>query len=224
MNKLEDFFDILSETPSDKIINVASDILVEPYNWPEMIATYVANLPDSEFVSRVKKMNIPSVEPRNMMIYEKDNHFQVVVNLYNLNSFNRLLMKGNIGPHYHHFSFVSRILRGGYRNINYKNSGTLQNPILSVSDISYCDTGTVFALAWDAFHQIMKPEHFTVSLMIRSKPVQEIDYGGVDKHYGTREILRKRRLLLEALNDNAATRIKGKSPQTTNVDFSKMMS
>lgn len=221
MKKLEEFLNKLSATDSGKIVKVAAEMLMQPFDWSKMAADYINRLPEATFVSLVQKMNIQLVEPRVLMIHEEEKHFQVIVHLFNLNSFNRLMAEGKIGPHFHHFSFATRILHGGYWNINYGNSGTVQKPELFFKNQSYCDPGTVYTLKWDAFHQVLRPQHYTVSLMVRSKPIYEVDHG-IEKNYGKREILRKRRLLLSVLNGPTVA-VPGKPPIKSKVDFSKIL-
>ena len=65
------------------------------------------------------------------------------------------------------WSFSSRILRGSFYHILYKNEGSRDSPRLVPQTQRRYTTGDVLTLGYDQYHCVLSPENDTVTLMIR---------------------------------------------------------
>jgi hypothetical protein len=176
MKNLQQLLEILDKTPKHMIMHVALSQLLKPVDWNTLLANYIEELSDENFFATVDKMHIPNVDPRVFMIHEKPGFYQIVVHHFDLKRFNHYMTTNRIGAHFHHFSFATRIIRGGYSNILFENhSDSLTKPNLEAIRQNRCERGSVYGIDYRQFHCVFKPENDSMSLMIRTKP--ELDPG-----------------------------------------------
>ena len=103
-----------------------------------------------------------------------------------------------MGPHFHHFPFATRILRGSYANWFFDNDGTIESPQLRPGAQGRCETGDVYTIPYDRYHCVLTPAADTMSLMIRGR--QRIDREGErESGYGREEILERRARMIRVL-------------------------
>ncbi|MGA9244583.1 MAG: hypothetical protein WBW03_21685 [Silvibacterium sp.] len=163
-----------------------------------MVRARIDALDDDELCAQVLRAHIAHVEPRIFMIYEKTGRYQIIVHHFDRPAFDEHWQAGRLGPHYHHFSFTTRLLRGAYYNWIYDNEGDLNLPQLRLSGQVRCEQGDVYTLPFDRFHCVLLPDHDTVSLMVRGRPVLDPGHPP-DPNYGKSEILELRNRLLQLL-------------------------
>jgi hypothetical protein len=93
----------------------------------------------------------------------------IVLNYYDRATFDAQFAAGVITPHYHHFSFSSRLLAGAFYHITYRNDGELDAPSLEPDSQTWLRAGDVLELPFDRYHCVLAPADGTVSLMVRGK-------------------------------------------------------
>jgi len=103
------------------------------------------------------------------MLHDEPDRFRVILHVFDLLQFRIYWNEGRMGPHFHHFSFSTRILRGSYFNWLFKNNGALETPRLEFEQQQRCDAGTVYFISWDKYHCVLAPEDATMSLMVRDR-------------------------------------------------------
>jgi hypothetical protein len=199
---LNEFAACLDNAVVDRIPDVAADLLLRAEDWAAMVREYIQQLRGDEFCALVLRAHIAHVEPRIFMIHENPGRYQVILHHFDRPAFDRHWHAGRLGPHYHHFPFTTRLLRGRYYNWIYDNEGDLLDPKLRLASQVLCDQGDIYTLPFDRFHCVLLPEQDTLSLMVRGRAV--FDPGHLpDAEYGERTILEARKRLLELLAEKA---------------------
>ncbi len=200
MKDLTELIAVLDATPRHMILHVALSQLLKPCNWNLLLARHIENLSDNDFFETVDKMHIPHVDPRVFMIHENVGRYQIVVHHFDLNRFNNSMKNNKIGSHHHHFSFATRIIKGGYTNVLFENDGSLMEPELTPSTQCRCTNGSVYSIDYRQYHCVFRPEHNSMSLMIRTAP--ELDPGHAkEPGYDRGVILAQKKLLIDQLNE-----------------------
>jgi hypothetical protein len=104
-----------------------------------------------------------------------------------------------LGPHFHHFSFSTRILYGQYVQWLFRNEGSPLEPKLRFDGQVLCPTHTVYTLHRERYHCVFSPATDTTSLMVRGpahfKPRQRCERTAVI----VQEILDRRERLISAM-------------------------
>jgi len=200
----------LDKRSTSEIPDFSAELLVRPGRWKSQVGAYLETLDNNKFVSLVSKSYVPSVEPEVFMLYDDPaGRFQLVLGHFDRTRFDHYQANGTIGPHHHHFTFTTRILAGSYQHVLYENAGTLARPQLKVQAAFTCQKGDVYTLAYDWFHEVMEPQHHTMSLMIRGStehlPTEHPMHLTAPQIHKHRELLRA--LLSQPESRAAGTRI-----------------
>jgi hypothetical protein len=200
--QLNEFIACLDNAGVDRIPDVAADLLLRAEDWTAMVREHIQQLSGDEFCDLVLRAHIAHVEPRIFMIYENPGRYQIILHHFDRPAFDRHWQSGRLGPHYHHFPFTTRLLRGRYYNWIYDNEGDLSDPKLKLASQVLCEQGDIYTLPFDRFHCVLLPQHDTLSLMVRGRAV--LDPGHLpDPEYGDRMILESRQRLLVLLAETA---------------------
>lgn len=206
MQNFKQFIDVLDQTPPNMVLHTATTMLLKPYPWTQLLRAFIQDLSDEAFYATVDKMHIPHVDPRVFMIHEHPGRYQIVVHHFELDRFNKYMKENKIGAHHHHFSFATRIIKGGYSNVLYENSGTITAPILQPTQQCRCTEGSVYSIDYRQYHCVFRPEPDSMSLMIRSHA--ELDPGHQkEAGYTYEKIIAQKHLLLDLLRYNPAPQV-----------------
>lgn len=204
MKKLDELISILDRTPQHMIMHVGMSQLLKPINWNQLLKEFIENLSDDQFFESVDKMHIPHVDPHVFMIHENPGRYQLVVHHFDLERFNKYMNQNRIGAHHHHFSFATRILRGGYTNVLFENKGSLSSPKLTPALQNRCERGSVYIIDYRQYHCVFRPEDKSMSFMIRTAP--ELDPGHPkDSEYTRERILTEKKVLIGLLSEKYPT-------------------
>lgn len=170
MAPFEDLWTELSAVRDSEFLEEAARLLRQERDWIGSASESLDALSDDEFFRLTMSVRVAGVQPRAFPVHIETGRFALVLNHYDRADFEALEALGRITPHYHHFSFCSRILRGRYYHLLFSNAGTLQEPILELSEHRWQVAADVFLLPFPTFHHVMSPDHDTVTLMIRGRP------------------------------------------------------
>jgi hypothetical protein len=143
--------------------------LLKPYDWRGILTEHLRTMSDDVFISLAMREYNQEVEPSVYLIHEETGMFQIVINIFNMERFNRLISDKKIGPHNHRFSFASRIINGGYFQWIYKSIYVYSLDSLRFRCQRLCGVDTVYKFPSDEFHFVTRLiEDDTLSVMIRS--------------------------------------------------------
>jgi hypothetical protein len=198
MRSLKELITALDNAPEDAIVDLARDVLSRPADWCTLTAQHLAQIPDSELTPLVLKAHFGWIEPRVYMIFERPGRYQIILHHFDTERFGRFLQEKRIGPHFHHFPFTTRILRGAYVNWLFNNGGALEKPTLSFAGQIRCVTGDIYTLQFDQYHCVLMPEVDTMSLMVRGKAVRAREHPE-EPGYGPHEVLALRPRYIDLL-------------------------
>jgi hypothetical protein len=221
MKSLNELIEVLDATPKHMILHVAVSQLLKAHDWNQLTANYIEELPDDSFFNTVDKMHIPYVDPRVFMIHENIGRYQIVVHHFDLERFNQRMASDHIGPHFHHFSFATRILRGGYTNVLFENEGELMNPALTPTNQSRCKKGSVYSIDYRQYHCVFRPESDSMSLMIRTFP--ELDPGHSKEPGYTKDIILSEKKKIVKLLKAESNSVMGKLDEFEPYDAMKVI-
>lgn len=160
----------LCQASPEELLQSAAALLSEERDWLAAVRNAVAAISKDEIHSRTARVRVANVQPHVFPLHEEPSCFMIVVNHYNRSLFDEQFKQGHITPHYHHFSFCSRVLRGGFLHFLFENQGSLSQPRLSPAGYKRLEAGDVFTMDYDQFHCVLAPEQDTVTLMVRSAP------------------------------------------------------
>ncbi|MCX9193152.1 hypothetical protein C3Y87_17405 [Carbonactinospora thermoautotrophica] len=163
----EELVERLRTVPRDRFPAACVELLSEPIDWAALARDRLASIPDGEFLMMTRRIFVEGVEPKVFLLHDEPGRFRIVLNHFDRSSFDRHWSAGRITPHYHHFDFSTRLIRGHYHHWLFENSGTLDRPELATWHRTRDLVGHVYFLPWDEFHCVLAPEHDTVSLQIR---------------------------------------------------------
>lgn len=159
-------FDELRRCPPDQIHGAAARLLARVTRWRELVHRALSVPPD-DFVERTLPEYVPEVEPKVFLVEEVPGLYQVVLHHFDAATFHELLTARRIGPHFHHFSFSTRILRGRYVQWLFHNRGSVLEPDLAFDRQVAAPTHSIYTLPHDRFHCVLSPEEDTMSFMVR---------------------------------------------------------
>jgi hypothetical protein len=182
----------------DAFLAEAARCLARDMDWLSIAREAVGRISVERLAAAAGVLRVPNVQPRVFPVHAEARRFTVVVNHYDRPSFDELFRQGYITPHYHHFSFCSRVLRGGLVHMRFENAGTIEHPTLSPGLYERLGSGDIFSVRYDAFHCVVAPEPDTLTLMIRTEPVHTNPYLG-DPAYDTSTASAEHSELLRAL-------------------------
>lgn len=198
ITSLGDVVDRLRHVPPDEVAAFATDFLREPYDWAGMARAFLTEVDDDAFVETVLKEHIKDVEPRIFMLHDEPGHFQIILHHFDRAAFDEHWDARRLGPHYHHFSFSTRIIKGSYFHWLFDNSGTLDRPELTPRRQARDTVADVYLMPWDQFHCVMAPEHGSMSFMIRGPAVLDPKHEP-DVNYTPGMILEAKDMLVRTL-------------------------
>lgn len=199
--RFEEFTAHLNDAAPEDIPHVAVQLLMHMEDWCSMVREQMQCLSNREFTELVLRAHIAHVEPRIFMIAESPGRYQIILHHFDRPAFDHHLKAGRLGPHYHHFPFTTRILRGKYYNWIFDNEGGLDSPHLKLAAQVSCEAGDIYTLPYDRFHCVLLPEHDTLSLMVRGRAILDPGHPP-DPNYNERVILDSRERLLQLLDDS----------------------
>jgi hypothetical protein len=183
----------------EEFLELASGALREEIDWREQARDALQQISDDVFFSNTKRLRVPEVQPDAFPLHIEPGRFTIVLNHYSRSTFDRLLLAGRITPHYHHFSFCTRILRGKFCHIEYQNQGTIESPNLIKRTQKWFTEGNVFDVKYPDYHCIVAPEDNTISLMIRGRALFTNPHIG-DGSFDLQQAMQARRGLLSILS------------------------
>lgn len=199
MRDFHAFRECLSCTKPSDLVRVAAKLLQAPVDWSHLVRNHLESLPDEDLIRLVLRANIARLQPRVFMIDEIPGRFQIVVHHFDLPIFERYIATNEIGPHYHSFSFSTRILRGQYTQCLFFNDGTLGQPDLEFDREVCCRAGDVYTLSYDRYHCVTNPQHESLTLMVRGPAVYNPCHPP-EEGYGSEQVLIMRSRILAALS------------------------
>lgn len=197
---LEDVVGRLRDVAPDDIASFATDFLLQPHDWAGMARRFLLEVDDDHFVETVLAEHIKGVEPRIFMLHDEPEHFQIILHHFDRAAFDAHWTAGRIGPHYHHFSFSTRIIKGSYFHWLFENSGTLDEPELTPCRQARDTVSDVYLMPWDRFHCVMAPQDGSMSFMIRGPAVMDPQHEP-DEAYTPDRILEAKEMLIRTLDD-----------------------
>ncbi|WP_250438709.1 hypothetical protein [Caballeronia sp. AZ1_KS37] len=200
MNSFEDFIMRLRKNDHGDFVASASRILRQPGDWLEIARVGLSSLSDEKLQKNIAATRVHNVQPCVFPIHVEAGQFSVVLNLYSKFEFDDLTKRGYVSPHYHHFSFCSRILRGRFYHLVFQNAGEPIRPSLMLTSGRWFREGEVIELPYPTFHSVMEPEDSTVTLMIRGRPLFSMPHIG-DPEFRIDQARSARRQLEAALVD-----------------------
>jgi hypothetical protein len=159
-------FGPLRDHPADQVHLAAAELLAGSSRWSDVVREAL-QMPERDFVDSVLPEYVPDVEPKVFLIHEVRGVLQVVLGHFDARTFGDLLAQRRIGPHFHHFSFSTRILHGQYVQWRFRNDGSVREPKLGFERQVACPVHTVYSLRHERYHCVFSPEDDTMSLMIR---------------------------------------------------------
>ena len=200
-NQFHDLVRRLRAAQADGFAAHAVGVLSEPLDWLDLVRGRLEEMTADALVSGTRRIFVPGVEPKTFLLHDEPGKFRVVLNHFDRDSFECHRAEGRISPHFHRFSFATRMLRGDYHHMLFDNSGDLRAPRLSMWHHTKDVAGHVYFLPWDEFHCVLAPADGTMSLQIRT-PVR-YTAGDVPVAPPDRDLLVARDAALDALADGA---------------------
>jgi hypothetical protein len=160
-------------------------ILFSIDDWPQQVLAWLETTPDEALLKLAAEVfTPPDVQPRFLPLLAWE-HGCVVINHFDRAAFDRMAEVGKQAPHYHHFDFATRVIRGNYTQWLFTNHGTLTQPDLQFRRQVRCDTGDGYFIRHDVYHHVFPPENDTISLMVRSRRrVEEPRHQGICREAG----------------------------------------
>ncbi len=181
----------------------AVDVLSEPLDWLDLVRGRLEEMSAEALVSGTARIFVPGVEPKTFLLHHEPGKFRIVLNHFDRDSFECHRAEGRITPHFHRFSFATRMLRGDYHHMLFANGGDLRSPRLSLWHHTKDVADDVYFLPWDEYHCVLAPADGTMSLQVRT-PVRYA--GGVPAAPPARDLLLARDAALDALGEPAGSR------------------
>lgn len=198
MRSIDELCALLKDVAPHEVVSRAGAVLMSDINWSSLVYDHLKSISDSDLTSLVLAAHISNVQPRVFMIAEVPGHARIILHHFDRSEFDAYFLAKKIGPHFHHFDFATRIIRGSYFQWLFHNNGELRSPDLSFDRVLRCDSGTVYEMPYDRYHCVMDPLHDTMSLMVRGPAVN--DPGHLPEFgYGRCEILALRARFMEIL-------------------------
>lgn len=157
----------LRALPEDQFREEAVRFLAEPLDWPALLLDHFERISDDEIASGTRGILVDGVEPKTFLLHDDPGRFQVVLNHFDRDSFEVHRAAGRITPHFHRFSFATRVIHGHYHHLLFANSGNLEKPRLDLWHRTRDDMNDVYFLPWDEYHCVLAPEQGTMSLQVR---------------------------------------------------------
>ncbi|GAB1510036.1 hypothetical protein [Actinophytocola sp. KF-1] len=167
-NRFHDLVRRLRAAPADGFAAHAVAALSEPLDWLDLVRGRLEEMTAGALVAGTRRVLVPGVEPKTFLLHDEPGRFRVVLNHFDRDSFECHRAEGRISPHFHRFSFATRMLRGDYHHMLFDNGGDLRSPRLSLWHHTKDVPGHVYYLPWDEFHCVLAPADGTMSLQIRT--------------------------------------------------------
>lgn len=161
------FLSRLRSLPAGRFREGAVRILAEPVNWPALALDRLQRISDSDVLAGTREIIVDDVEPKTLLLHDEPGQFRVVLNHFDRESFEAHRAEGRITPHFHRFSFTTRVLQGHYHQLLFSNEGQLEKPHLEMWHRTRDDVNDVYFLPWNEYHCVLAPEHGTMSLQLR---------------------------------------------------------
>lgn len=161
----------LRQAPAAGFGAYAVGVLAEPLDWLDLVRGRLDEMSADALVAGTARIFVPGVEPKTFLLHDEPGRFRIVLNHFDRDSFETHRADGRISPHFHRFSFATRMLRGDYHHMLFRNGGDLRTPRLSMWHHTKDVANHVYYLPWDEFHCVLAPADGTMSLQIRG-PVQ----------------------------------------------------
>ncbi len=149
-------------------------------------------------LGRAQAIRVPDVEPMVWPLVSRPGHYDIVLNAYDPDRFERLRADGYITPHRHHFSFASTVLNGGLAHFLFDNDGELDDPSLRPRSQEFVGRAGQLLLDPADYHCVLAPRRLTATLMVRGAPVHANPFLG-DGSYCMTQFAADRAMLLDAL-------------------------
>lgn len=157
----------LCSLPADQFPEETVRILAEPLNWAALVLDRLQGISDNDIFDATREIIVDGVEPKTLLLHDEPGRFRIVLNHFDRESFEAHRAAGRITPHFHHFSFATRVIQGHYHQLLFSNAGELEKPRLEMWHRTRDDVDDVYFLPWDEYHCVLAPEHGTMSLQIR---------------------------------------------------------
>jgi hypothetical protein len=138
-------------------------------DWNALVADRLANLADGELVAASRTILCDGVEPKTLLLHDEPGRFQIVLNHFDVEAFERHRAAGRITPHFHQFGFATRMLHGAYHHLRFVNDGEVLSPSLRLGSRTKDEQSAVYRLAWSDYHCVLAPAVDTVSIQLRGK-------------------------------------------------------
>lgn len=184
--------------PAERFGACAVDVLSEPVDWLALVRGRLEEMTNQAVVAGTASIFVPGVEPKTFLLHNEPGRFRIVLNHFDRDSFECHQSEGRISPHFHHFDFATRMLRGYYHHVLFNNAGDVGAPRLSMWHHTKDAADHVYFLPWDQFHCVLAPDDGTMSLQIRG-PVRYTPRGERPLPVAV-ELLDARDAALEALD------------------------
>lgn len=198
---LSGIIDRLRVIPADQFRARCVELLTAPISWAAIVRDHLAELASTAYVDGTKRIFVDGVEPKTLLLHDEPGRFRLVLNHFDRESFRLHQQEGRITPHFHHFSFVTRVISGHYHHLLFDNDGELLRPKLTLRHRTRDDRDNVYALPWNEYHCVLAPDRDTMSLQIRGPVEFQPGRGPVRVTPG--ELLDSRDVALNALDDIA---------------------
>lgn len=174
--RLIDSVSALTAASPEAFLDAARNYLEQPSDWMADIRELLALESRDNLTSCAMRFNLANVEPFVLPLHIFADGRLMVLNHYDSERFRTLFAAGSITPHYHHFDFVSRILRGEMLHFEFSNKGNPSEPVLEPAGHARLLEGNVFGLCTPEYHCVLGPTDNTLTLMLRGRPHFENEF------------------------------------------------
>lgn len=193
---LREFIAVLDDSADP--VQVASARFAELTGVEDDLGELVEAADRTRQLSKAQAIRVPDVEPMVWPLLNSPGHYDIVLNAYDPDRFERLRAAGHITPHRHHFAFASTVLNGGLAHFLFDNDGELDNPSLRPRSQEFVGRSGQLLLDPADYHCVLSPKRLTATLMVRGAPVHDNPFLG-DDSYCMSQFVADRAMLLDAL-------------------------